>query len=57
MLRPAGALIGLLLTASINAQGPAGGVESDFEMRDFKFSDESTLPVLRIHYTTLGHPK
>ena len=34
-----------------------GGTEGDFEMRDFKFTDGSTLPVLRIHYTTLGTPK
>ena len=57
MLRSAATLVGLLLTASLNAQGPAGGVEGDFEMRDFKFTDGSTLPVLRIHYTTLGRPK
>jgi len=57
MLRPAVALIGLVLTASLGAQAPTGGVEGDFEMRDFKFTDGSTLPVLRIHYTTLGRPK
>jgi len=57
MLRSAAALIGLVLAASLNAQAPAGGVEGDFEMRDFKFTDGSTLPVLRIHYTTLGRPK
>jgi homoserine O-acetyltransferase len=26
-------------------------------MRDFRFTDGSTLPVLRIHYTTLGRPR
>ena len=34
-----------------------GGTEGDFEMRDFRFTDGSTLPVLRIHYTTLGRPR
>ena len=57
MLRSAAAVIGLVLVSSLNAQGPTGGVEGDFEMRDFKFTDGSTLPVLRIHYTTLGQPK
>ena len=43
----------------IVATAPAGaqGTEGDFEMRDFKFTDGSTLPVLRIHYTTLGRPR
>jgi homoserine O-acetyltransferase len=57
MVRSAVALIGLVLAASLEAQAPTGGVEGDFEMRDFKFTDGSTLPVLRIHYTTLGRPK
>ena len=35
----------------------AQGTEGDFEMRDFRFTDGSTLPVLRIHYTTLGRPR
>jgi homoserine O-acetyltransferase/O-succinyltransferase len=35
----------------------AQGTEGDFEMRDFRFTDGSTLPVLRIHYTTLGTPR
>ena len=57
MVRSAVALIGLVVAASLDAQGPTGGIEGDFEMRDFKFTDGSTLPVLRIHYTTLGRPK
>jgi homoserine O-acetyltransferase/O-succinyltransferase len=56
MLRSAAAFVALVLVSSLNAQGATGGVEGDFEMRDYKFSDGSTLPVLRIHYTTLGHP-
>jgi homoserine O-acetyltransferase len=57
MLRSAAALIALVLAATLNAQAPTGGVEGDFEMRDFRFIDGSTLPVLRLHYTTLGRPK
>lgn len=42
----------------LTAQAPATSlVEGDFEMRDFRFTDGSTLPVLRIHYTTLGRPR
>ena len=41
------------------AGGPAAtvGVEGDFVMRDFRFTDGSVLPALRIHYTTLGRPR
>src|SRR5512143_862666 len=42
---------------ALPAQAIGGGTEGDFEMRNFKFTDGSTLPVLRIHYTTLGTPK
>ena len=31
--------------------------EGDFVMRDFHFSDGSTLPELRIHHRTLGQPR
>lgn len=31
--------------------------EGDFVMRDFHFSDGSTLPQLRIHYRSLGTPR
>jgi homoserine O-acetyltransferase len=44
-------------TAGAQGGGPQGGTEGDFEMKNFKFTDGSTLPVLRIHYTTLGRPK
>ena len=49
------AIVAIPLTP-IMAQGPTGGTEGDFAMHDFKFTDGSTLPVLRIHYTTLGTP-
>ena len=35
----------------------AVGTEGDFVLRDFRFTDGSTLPELRIHYTTLGTPR
>jgi homoserine O-acetyltransferase len=54
-LIPAIAAIALAVAASASAS--AQGTEGDFEMRDFKFTDGSTLPVLRIHYTTLGRPR
>ena len=47
----------------VRAQPAAGrsaaatGVEGDFVMRDFRFTDGSVLPALRIHYTTLGRPR
>ena len=50
------AIVAIPLTP-IMAQGPTGGTEGDFAMHDFKFTDGSTLPVLRIHYTTLGTPR
>jgi homoserine O-acetyltransferase len=31
--------------------------ESDYVIRDFKFSDGKTLPDLRMHYRTLGEPR
>jgi homoserine O-acetyltransferase len=39
-----------------NAPRP-GVTEGDFIIRDFKFSDGSTLPEVRIHYATLGKPR
>ncbi|HEY4955556.1 MAG TPA: alpha/beta fold hydrolase [Gemmatimonadaceae bacterium] len=33
------------------------GTEGDFVVHDFHFSDGSVLPVLRLHYTTLGQPR
>src|SRR3954465_4244436 len=33
------------------------GRQADFIMREFHFADGSTLPELRIHYTTLGSPR
>lgn len=59
MRRLAMAVVACLVAGALEAQAtaPGAGTEGDFEMRDFKFTDGSTLPVLRIHYTTLGTPK
>jgi homoserine O-acetyltransferase len=35
----------------------AAGGQGDFTMRNFRFTDGSVLPELRIHYTTLGSPR
>ena len=57
-LRAIGAIAFAITTATAGAQNaPQGGAEGDFEMKNFKFTDGSTLPVLRIHYTTLGRPR
>ena len=50
-------ILASVLAIGATAPAIAQGTEGDFEMRDFKFIDGSTLPVLRIHYTTLGRPR
>src|SRR5689334_9872005 len=58
MFRTISIIAFVFAATTLGAQQPANaGTEGDFEMRGFKFNDGSTLPVLRIHYTTLGHPK
>jgi homoserine O-acetyltransferase len=54
----------LLVTAApaAFAQAPAttqwpNQKESDFVIRDFRFKSGETLPILNIHYTTLGTPQ
>lgn len=47
-------------TAPTTAAAPrlwATGTEGDFLLHDFHFTDGGTLPLLRIHYTTLGQPR
>src|ERR1700759_4891356 len=52
------------LTVNADAQGPRpaplnlpDSAEVDYEIKNFPFqSGETTLPVLRLHYTTFGHP-
>jgi homoserine O-acetyltransferase/O-succinyltransferase len=50
-------ILASVLAIGATAPAIAQGTEGDFEMRDFRFTDGSTLPVLRIHYTTLGRPR
>ena len=58
----AAALACLVPPRATVAQPAAGrsaavGAEGDFVMRDFRFTDGSVLPALRLHYTTLGRPR
>ena len=54
---------GLLAPSAARAQpaptrpAAAIGAQGDFVLRDFRFTDGSVLPELRIHYTTLGQPR
>lgn len=60
LVRPlaAASLAVALLAHAAAAQGAPRAVhEGDFVMRDFHFTDGSTLPELRIHYRTLGQPR
>ena len=47
--------ITLVCSLTFAANDPAPN-ESDFVLRDFKFTSGETLPELRIHYRTLGKP-
>jgi homoserine O-acetyltransferase/O-succinyltransferase len=51
------AIVATPLGSRAQTPAAAAGTEGDFEMRDFRFTDGATLPVLRIHYTTLGRPR
>jgi len=58
--RVLGALVlapALVSAGPLPGQVPRAGVEADFVLRDFRFTDGSVLPELRIHYTTLGRPR
>ena len=46
----------LFVPAISSAQGYPQPAPGDFLMRDFKFESGETLPELKIHYVTLGHP-
>src|SRR6478752_2865993 len=46
------------LTAAAQRGNPVPpATERDFVMKDFKFTDGSTLPELKIHYATMGAPR
>lgn len=55
--RVALAVLALLASLPAAAQPVSAGNEGDFVLRDFRFTDGSVLPELRIHYTTLGRPR
>jgi homoserine O-acetyltransferase len=46
----------LLLLGSIHAADYPAPLESDYIIKNFKFSSGDTLPELRIHYRTVGNP-
>lgn len=55
-------LVSLLVALAAAPAAQRGGnvpaaTEGDFVMKNFKFTDGSTLPELKIHYATLGTPK
>ena len=55
----AGVLLALLPGAGQAQTAPAGFPnqrEADLVVRDFRFADGSTLPEVKLHYTTLGTP-
>ena len=57
-----GAAALLLATAPAFAQAPSTShwpnqKEGDFVIKDFRFKSGETLPVLNVHYTTLGTPQ
>jgi homoserine O-acetyltransferase len=61
IFRSVGAVLLLLMAPAVFAQAPAttswpNQKEGDFVIRDFRFKSGEILPVLTIHYTTLGTP-
>ena len=64
MIRPL-ALIAMIalgvLTATLGIAAPASPnldvQEGDYISRNFRFGSGETLPELRLHYSTLGHPR
>jgi homoserine O-acetyltransferase/O-succinyltransferase len=62
ILRIVAALVLLAIAPAALAQAPAATSwpnqkEGDFVIRDFRFKSGEILPVLNIHYTTLGTPR
>jgi len=55
MLKTAAALV-LVGTLAFAEKGPAP-VEGDFSIRNFHFESGELLPLLKLHYTTLGTPR
>ena len=56
-MRP-GALLALLTVWTVaSAADYPPPVEADYVLKDFRFASGESLPELRIHYRTLGHPR
>ena len=56
-MRP-GALLALLSVWTVaSAADYPPPVEADYVLKDFRFASGESLPELRIHYRTLGHPR
>ena len=51
------ACVFLCLSVAAAAADYPAPVESDFVLRDFKFTSGEVLPELRLHYRTIGSPK
>ena len=51
------ALVSLSVTHPLRAADFPAPVEGDFAARDFRFGSGETLPVLNIHYRTIGTPR
>jgi homoserine O-acetyltransferase len=51
------AVVWLGLTAPARAADFPPAVEADFVVRDFRFGSGETLPILNLHYRTIGTPR
>ena len=54
-----GVVLGLAIAPAAAQRGAitSGVTQGDFVLHDFRFTDGSTLPALKIHYATLGAPR
>ena len=53
-----GALLALLTAGTVaSAADYPPPVEADYVLKDFRFASGESLPELRIHYRTFGHPR
>jgi homoserine O-acetyltransferase/O-succinyltransferase len=57
-VRPMTPALGLAaaIALALLAAAPARATEGDYVARDFRFRSGESLPELRLHYITLGHP-
>ena len=52
-----GALLALLTAGTVASAADYPPVEADYVLKDFRFASGESLPELRIHYRTFGHPR